>query len=154
MNRQVVKLPVNAIGTCHAQRFCARQTTATHDMGADHFGQQGFHGQGIDGVPCLRPHRIRLSEFVHGQHLQGTCCKLDFHHREQGPAPAFHDVVAQGVVQHGRIVTPEFDLATRCVVMKTVAHERQQGVGVRKSLEQIVLAFANARHGGCENKRV
>ena len=82
MDRQVVKLPMHAIRPGHAQGFCARQAAAPHDVGADHLGQQRFHGQGIDGVPCLRPCRVGLREFVQGKNLQGTGCKLDFHHRE------------------------------------------------------------------------
>ena len=38
--------------------------------------------------------------------------------------------------------------------MKAIAHECQQRVAMRKSLEQIMLAFPDAWHGGCENKRV
>ena len=88
------------------------------------------------------------------QNLQGTGCKLDFHHREQGPAAAVHDVVGQGVVEHGGVVATELDLTARCALMEAIAHERQQGMVVWEGLEQIVLALADARHGGGKNKRM
>ena len=101
MNRQILYLPMHAVWPGNALLFKARQTAATHHVGADDFGQQRLHGQGVDCVFSLSPRGVSARHFMHRQHLGGTCGKLDFHHREQGAAGAVHHVVSQRVVKRG-----------------------------------------------------
>ena len=123
-------------------------------MRADDLQQARLHRQRLHRFARLRPGGVGHGHFVQRQHLPGAGGELDFHHRQQRPARALHDVVAQRVVQHCGAIAAQLDLAARRFVVKAVAQQRQQGVVVGKRAEQVMLSLAKTRHGGSKDQRM
>ncbi|MNP46990.1 hypothetical protein D3C76_1410250 [compost metagenome] len=70
---------------------------------------------------------------VQGHDCLGAAGKLDLGHAVEGPAQAIPGIRRNGIIEHGRAVAAQLDAAAGAVRMKTVAQQRQHGVGMGQS---------------------
>ena len=113
VHRQIVDLPVHAVGTHDAALLVAGHAAAAHHVCADHAGEQRLHRQRGDrglapaaqltcsSAPSRAPAAPRCAPAANWISAM----------RQQGAARTVHDEVGQRIVEHRRAVAAQLDLA-------------------------------------------